>query len=99
MKISGIPPADWNEALQVFQEIIEKVHLPKGGKKVIFLDELPWIFSRKSGFMAALDYFWNDFLFERDDVILIVCGSAAHWMIKHIIEETGGLHNRKQSLY
>ncbi len=89
------PPANWNEALNLLQNLIEKKSAnKKSAKKIIFFDELPWLASRKSGFLEALDYFWNSFLSKRKDVILIVCGSAAHWMISEIINSKGGLHNR-----
>ena len=67
--------------------------LPKG-KKVIFIDELPWMDTPKSGFIAALENFWNSWAALRDDVKLIVCGSATSWMINNLIHSRGGLHNR-----
>ncbi|MDR1712830.1 MAG: ATP-binding protein [Coriobacteriales bacterium] len=63
-------------------------------KKIIFIDELPWFDTRKSGFLPALEHFWNSFASSRPDIMLIVCGSAASWMIKNLIDSYGGLHNR-----
>ncbi len=85
-------PRTWRDAFSLLASQIET--LPAGGKKVIFLDELPWLASRRSGFLSALDYFWNHWASRRDDVLLIVCGSAASWMIKKVIRHKGGLHNR-----
>lgn len=51
-------------------------------RKVIFLDELPWMDTQKSKFVQALDLFWNKWCTSRSDIILIVCGSAASWMVK-----------------
>jgi hypothetical protein len=48
----------------------------------------------KSGFLAALDHFWNRYCSMRKDVLLIICGSAASWIIENIVNNTGGLHNR-----
>ena len=67
--------------------------LPKG-KKVVFIDELPWMDTPKSGFIGALENFWNSWAALRDDVKLIVCGSATSWMINNLIHSRGGLHNR-----
>ena len=67
--------------------------LPKG-KKVIFIDELPWMDTAKSGFIAALENFWNSWAVLRNDIKLIVCGSATSWMINNLIKSKGGLHNR-----
>ena len=63
-------------------------------KKIIFLDELPWLDTAQSGFIPALDYFWNSFASARKDIVLVVCGSAASWMINTLIHNKGGLHNR-----
>ena len=87
-----LKPVNWNEALQILIDELEK-H-PKGKQKILFFDELPWLAGRKSGIMSALDYFWNTWASKRPDVIVIVCGSSASWMIKHVIHQKGGLHNR-----
>ena len=63
-------------------------------RRVVFIDELPWLDAPKSDFLPALDYFWNTFASSRSDLMLIVCGSAASWIAKHLFENRGGLHNR-----
>jgi hypothetical protein len=47
-----------------------------------------------SGFLSAFDYFWNSWCTKRKDLIVVICGSAASWMINKIIFNKGGLHNR-----
>lgn len=89
--VKNSTPENWIEALTLLQNIIKKNNAPK---KIIFLDELPWIAGRKSGFLEALDDFWNSFASKRKDVILIICGSAASWMIDNVINNKSGLHNR-----
>ncbi|MDP3705038.1 MAG: ATP-binding protein [Legionellaceae bacterium] len=86
------PPKDWDDALNVLRIEIEKTDESK--KIIIFFDELPWLASRKSGFLEALDLFWNRYMSSRENIILVICGSAAEWMIKKIISNKGGLHNR-----
>ena len=85
-------PADWFDAFNSLEELLENDRTL--GKKVIFIDELPWLDTPKSGFLAALEHFWNAFASRRPDILLIVCGSAASWMLKNLIENYGGLHNR-----
>lgn len=85
--------ADWREAFSAFTDIILKKPETKE-KKVIFFDELPFLASRKSGFNDVLGYFWNAHLSKRSDIILIVCGSAASWMIKHVVHNKGDLFHR-----
>ena len=67
--------------------------LPEGNKYV-FIDELPWMDTPRSGFIAALENFWNSWAVLRNDIKLIVCGSATSWMISNLIHNRGGLHNR-----
>ena len=88
---SNVAPENWFAAFEQLEELVSKSH---SHKKVIFLDELPWLDTAQSGFIPALDYFWNSFASARKDVILIVCGSAASWMINKLIHNKGGLHNR-----
>ncbi len=83
-----------NNWLQAFQEIKTLIEHSKQKKKVIFIDELPWFDIRNSFFIQALEHFWNSWASNRKDVMLIVCGSAAAWMIQKIINNKGGLHNR-----
>lgn len=83
---------DWHSA---FQQLRKKIEEQAASRKVIlFLDELPWLASPNSGFLEALDLFWNRYISRNPHVILIVCGSAAAWMIKKIINNKSGLHNR-----
>jgi len=61
---------------------------------VLFVDELPWIATAKSGFIGALSYVWNSYFEKHNSVTVVLCGSAASWMVKKVIEERGGLHQR-----
>lgn len=90
-KASPKPPS-WFSAFQKLRKEIEKV--PKEIKVIVFLDELPWLATPRSKFLQALDHLWNRYLHDMPNVILIVCGSAASWMIDNIINNKGGLHNR-----
>lgn len=83
--------SSWILAFNTLSRHLEK--LPDG-PKIIFLDELPWMDKAKSGFLAALENFWNSWASQRDDVKLIVCGSATSWMIGNLIRSKGGLHGR-----
>lgn len=86
------PPASWPDAFEQLRAGIETKH--SSGKVVIFLDELPWLASRRSRFLPALEHFWNTWASRRRDVLLIVCGSAASWMLDKVLHDRGGLHNR-----
>ncbi len=85
-------PKNWFSAFQLLIDHLENIKDQR--KKVIFLDELPWLDTAKSDFMMALEHFWNSWATNRKDVLLITCGSAAAWMINKLINNHGGLHNR-----
>lgn len=84
-------PQNWFEAFRLLTLLLEK---STNKRKVVFLDELPWIDTSKSDFLKALEHFWNTWASARTDILLIVCGSAASWMVKNIVRNHGGLHNR-----
>ena len=63
-------------------------------KKIVFIDELPWMDSQHSNFVSALEAFWNGWASARNDIVLVVCGSATSWMTDKLINAKGGLHNR-----
>lgn len=64
------------------------------GRKVVFIDEMPWMDTFKSGFLSALEGFWNGWATSRKDILLVACGSATSWIVKRLHKNTGGLHNR-----
>ncbi|MBK7524642.1 MAG: ATP-binding protein [Saprospiraceae bacterium] len=85
-------PDTWMETFDLFSLYLNKL---KGKeKKVIFFDELPWFDTPRSKFLMAFEHFWNAFCTKRSDILLIICGSSASWMIKKILQNKGGLHNR-----
>ncbi|MBL8889051.1 MAG: AAA family ATPase [Planctomycetaceae bacterium] len=94
MKLDVKPevPTDWYAA---FQQLIQFLESRKGkARRVVFLDELPWLASRKSGFLSALEHFWNSWGSRQHNLIVVICGSAASWMIDHVIHDRGGLYQR-----
>lgn len=87
-------PKDWIEAFALLRLLIKK---STKERKVILLDELPWMDTPRSGFVSALEHFWNVWASSRHDIVLIVCGSATSWMMDKLINSHGGLHNRLTS--
>ncbi|MBS0359179.1 MAG: AAA family ATPase, partial [Proteobacteria bacterium] len=85
-------PGNWKKVFELLTKAIERE--VKQQKVVLFFDELPWLASKRSRFIQALDYYWNRFWSDMPKIKLIVCGSAASWMLTHVISHKGGLHNR-----
>ncbi|MCH9626784.1 MAG: hypothetical protein S4CHLAM2_04120 [Chlamydiales bacterium] len=91
------PPASWMDVFELLTNLLEKEAASK--KIVLFLDELPWLASRRSNCLQALDYYWNQHWSRDPRFKLIVCGSTASWIIKNIINNKGGLYNRITSQF
>ena len=87
----GLDAQNWMEA---FRNLIQVLEASPDEKKVIFIDELPWMDTKDSGLIAAIDFFWNSWASARTDIKLIVCGSSASWMIDNLLKNTKGLYNR-----
>lgn len=85
----------WPQALGVLADLVEALAKTRGGMPIVlFFDELPWLSTRRSGFVPALDHCWNARLGQIRAVKLVVCGSAASWMLDHFVHAKGGLYNR-----
>ncbi len=84
-------PANWLAAFQMLITFLEEKKKPE--KQVVFFDELPWMATRKSDFIKGLGFFWNSWASQKN-IIVVICGSAASWMINNIVRDRGGLHNR-----
>ncbi|MBQ6156662.1 MAG: AAA family ATPase [Bacteroidales bacterium] len=95
-KVAGMkhqPKFDsWEDAFDALEEYIES--LPQDKRKVIFIDEMPWIDTPQSEFMEAFETFWNGWGARRTDIILIASGSASSWMMDKLVDNPGGLHGR-----
>lgn len=84
-------PSNWYDAFDQLKVLLAR---SRSKRKVVFMDELPWMVTPKSEFVKALELFWNSWASARTDILLIVCGSASSWMVKNIVRNHGGLHNR-----
>ncbi len=94
---TGRVPKDWFEAFRRLRKILESKEVYRdaiSGKKVVFIDEVPWMDTARSDFKSAFDYFWNSWGSAQEDLLLIVCGSATSWIILNILNDKGGFHNR-----
>ncbi len=84
-------PTSW---LDAFQQLITCLETKIGTEKqVVFFDELPWLATKRSDFLKGLSFFWNSWASQRN-IVVVICGSSASWMIQKVVEHKGGLHNR-----
>lgn len=83
---------NWFEAFDALKKYLGSLDAKK--RKIIFIDEMPWIDRKQCDFVKALEDFWNAWANLRDDIVFIACGSATSWMVDNLMENQGGLHNR-----
>lgn len=87
-----LQPKNWQTAFLQLKAYLQTLDARK--KQVIFIDELPWVATARSGFIQMLAHLWNDYLSKETHFLLVICGSATSWITKKIINDPGGLHNR-----
>lgn len=85
-------PISWLEAFERLEHKINRLRSKK--KKVLFIDEFPWMATPRSNFLMAFENFWNHYCTKRQDLVVVICGSAASYMVHKIVNNKGGLHNR-----
>jgi uncharacterized protein len=83
-------PSNWLSAFSQLKQLLGNL---KKKKRVLFFDELPWLASGSAEFLRAFDHFWNSWAIDQN-LVVVICGSSASWMITNIINHKGGLHNR-----
>jgi len=85
-------PTSWREAFLLLRMLLSR---KRNRRKVIFIDELPWLAGPQSEEMISeLGYFWNSWADSQRNIVLVVCGSATSWMLDNVIRDYGGLHGR-----
>lgn len=85
-------PKSWLEAFLLLEKFLQKID--DGSRQLVFLDELPWLDTPRSGFIRAFEGFWNTWGCHRKNLMVIVCGSANSWIQDKLINNHGGLYNR-----
>ncbi len=96
LKLHGLKkskrPESWLDAFFLLEQYLESID--DGRRQVVFLDELPWMDTPRSGFITAFEGFWNTWGCHRDNLMVVVCGSANSWILDNLINNHGGLYNR-----
>ena len=91
MEPSG-KPTNWLDAFFLLEQYLQKKD--DGSRQLVFLDELPWLDSPRSGFIQAFEGFWNTWGCHRKNLMVIVCGSDNSWIQDQLIKNHGGLYGR-----
>ncbi len=84
-------PKSWIEAFDRLRDLLKR---SRKRRLVVFIDELPWLDTARSGFVSAFEHFWNGWGAGCKKLFLIVCGSATSWISDQLLNNTGGLYGR-----
>lgn len=87
-------PVAWHDAFGQLRSFLSARFKRRQRKQVVFFDEVPWLASRRSGFLSAFEHFWNSWGSQQTKLVVVLCGSAASWMLQNLVRQRGGLHNR-----
>lgn len=85
-------PENWFEAFYLLEKLLDSKNQSK--RILVYLDELPWLDTSKSNFIKAFESFWNGYGCAKNNLMLIVCGSANSWIQNNLINSHGGLYDR-----
>ncbi|MCP4601798.1 MAG: ATP-binding protein [Proteobacteria bacterium] len=79
---------DWRDVFDTFTSIISK------GSHYVVFDELPWMACGRGELISLLKFYWDNHWKKNPGVTLVLCGSIASFMLKHVVHSKA-LHNRK----
>ena len=85
-------PKNWFHAFEMLTKALQ--NRAKKQRIILFFDEFPWMATPKSKLLSAFEFYWNQYWVEDHRMKIIICGSASSWIIKNVINNKGGLHNR-----
>ena len=85
-------PNNWLDAFLLLEKFLQSKD--DGNRQLVFLDELPWMDTPRSGFIRAFEAFWNTWGCHRKNLMVVVCGSANSWIQDKLLNNHGGLYNR-----
>ncbi len=84
--------SDWEKA---FESILD---LPYQGKKLIIIDEFPYMCKSNSSIPSILQNLWDN-VFNSNNVMIILCGSSMSFIEKELLAEKNPLYGRATGIY
>ena len=79
---------DWDDAFFALRAYLDTLG---DQKKVVFIDELPWLDDGSGEFLEALEYFWNQYGNAKKNLVFIACGSNTSYLLNKLIRGKGVL--------
>ena len=90
----GVPAARYVTRFPEWQQAFESItDLPGDGKKLVVIDEFPYMVRNNSSIPSILQNLWDRKL-KDENVMIILCGSAMSFIEKEILAEKNPLYGR-----
>lgn len=86
-------PVSWLEAFYMLETLLLEKE-KETSRVLVFIDEIQWLDTPKSGFITGLEAFWNGWACHKHNIMVIVCGSSSSWILNKLINNHGGLYGR-----
>ena len=86
-------PENWLDAFYLLEDWL-KEREADNNRILVFIDEIQWMDTPKSGFMTGFEAFWNGWACHKPNVMVIVCGSSTSWVLDKLVNNYGGLYDR-----
>jgi len=81
--LSQMDFSDWS---QVFKYFTEKIIVRKSKRKLIlFFDEIQWMATGREKLISLIKFYWDNHWKDKN-VMLILCGSVASFMVKKVLK-------------
>jgi len=79
---------DWKDLFEIF------LKHNQSEKKLLIIDELPYMVNANPAFPSILQWIW-DMWFQKENIMLILCGSLMHMMEKYALNYNSPLYGRR----
>lgn len=83
---------DWEQA---FKAIVD---LPFSGKKLVIIDEFPYMCNENKSIPSILQNLWDNLL-KDENVMIVLCGSSMSFIEKELLAEKNALYGRATGIY
>ena len=86
-------PESWLDAFYMLEDFLQERDDGET-RQLVFIDEIQWLDTPRSGFITGFEAFWNGWACHRSNIMVIVCGSSTSWIMDNLINNHGGLYGR-----
>lgn len=98
MFAAGSPAGSYTDSYESWHDALADIgNLPLDGKKLVIIDEFPYLVKSDASLPSELQALWDSTL-KSQNVMLVLCGSAMSFIEKEILSEKNPLYGRATGL-